>query len=99
MESLKTTLLTFENAVVNPHQLHQSVPSPEPIPIRSGHVLAVEHSIPAVCTYSDNFIASNESSELFEYLNNLSIYKQERGRSTISLGKNMHTMVPVKTQL
>ena len=87
MESLKTTLSTFENAVVNPHQPHQSVPSPEPIPIRSGHVLAVEHSIPAVCTYSDNFIASNESSELFEYLNNLSIYKQERGRSTIKFGE------------
>ena len=45
MESLKTTLSTFESAAVNPHQPHQSVPSPELIPIGSGHVLAVEHNI------------------------------------------------------
>ena len=99
MESLKTTLASFEGGDVNPHQSHQSVPSPEPITIRSGHVLAVEHNISAVCTYSDNFIASNECNELFKYLNNLSIYKQERGRYTIKFGENMHTMVPVKTQL
>ena len=97
MESLKTTLSIFKSAAVNPHQPRLSVPPPEPIPIRSGHVLAVEHNIPSVCTYSDNFIASNENSELLEYLNNLSIYKQERGRSTIKFGgKYAYNM---KTQL
>ena len=99
MELLKSTLSSFEGGAVNPHQ---SVPSPEPIPIPSGHVLAVEHNIPAVCTYSDNFIASNECNELFEYLNNLSIYKLISRREVVlllSLGKNMHTTVPVKTQL
>ena len=67
MESLKTTLSTFKSAAVNPHQHHQSVHSLKPIPIPPGHVLAVEQNIPSVSTYSDNFIASNESSELFEY--------------------------------
>ena len=99
MESLKTALSSFEGGAVNPHQPHQSVPSPEPITIRSGHVLAVEHNIPAVCTYSDNFIASNECNELFEYLNNLRFISRRERVRLLSLGENMHTMVPVKTQL
>ena len=38
--------------------------------------------IPAVFTYLNNFIEGNESKELFEYLNKMSIYKQVRGRYT-----------------
>ena len=88
VESLKSTLSNFENCFTTFSQSQLPAVSPDPIPIPPDHVPSVNHSIPPVCTYSDDFISSDETNELFQYLNGLSSYKQEKGRSTIKFGEN-----------
>ena len=87
MESLKTTLSSFEALASNVNLSSQPTPPTEPISTHPDHVLTMDHNIPPVSSYSDNFIPSNECTELFDYLNTLSSYKQERGRSTIKFGE------------
>ena len=87
VESLKSTLSSFETLAVNFNQSQLPTPSPEPIPIHTDHVFSVEHSTPPTSIYVENFMPSNESDELFEYLNGLTSLKKERGRSTIKFGE------------
>ena len=89
MESLKSTLLSFENLATNFTQLSQPTPSPEPIPISLDHVLPASHEILPTSSYMDNFIPADEYEELLNYLKTLSpdSFKKERGRSTIKFGE------------
>ena len=87
VESLKSTLSNFESFFKTFSQSQQPATSPDPIPIPPDHVPSVNHNIPPVCEYSDDFISSDEANELFQYLNGLTSYKNERGRSTVKFGE------------
>ncbi len=47
----------------------------------------MEHDIPPVSSYVDNFLPGNECDELLNVLNTLKVFKKERGRSTIKFGE------------
>ena len=87
MESLKSTLTSFESLASNVNQPSQPASSSEPIPLNPDHVLPINHGILPVSSYTDNFIPTNECDELLTFLNTLTSYKKERGRSTIKFGE------------
>lgn len=87
LESLKLTLSNFEGSLSNLNIPPATPPPPELISINPDHVLAVDHGLPPVSSYEDNFITDDECVELFDLLDTLSPYKKEKGRSTIKFGE------------
>ena len=86
MESLKSTLSNFETLATNLHQSREVLP-PEPIPIHPEHVFAAAHNTPPVSKYVDNFVSTAECGELSDFLNTLTSFQKEKGRSTIKFGE------------
>ncbi len=87
MKALKSSLSNFENFTSSLDHTRGVAPTTSAIPIDPDHVVTVEHDIPPVSSYVPNFLSGDECNELSNFLNTLTSFKKERGRSTIKFGE------------